>query len=48
MQNLDKFVNAKNRSDLWKVSLPVLEIFTKVEFLFRHQTNVFVKKLIQN
>lgn len=40
-----KFVNAKNRGGLWKVSPPVLEIFTKVEVLFRQQSNGFVKKI---
>ena len=33
------------RGSLWKMSLPVLEIFTAVEFLIRHQTNGFVKKI---
>ena len=38
-------MKAKNHGGLWKVSPPVLEILTKVEFLFRHQTNGFVKKI---
>ena len=44
-KSYQKFVDAKNRCGLWKVSPPVLEIFTKVELLFRQQSNGFAKKI---